>query len=141
MTKTPDLYRQVTQTLLANEAPGVYGNCLQAAVASVSKLPLDAVPHFSAFVWWEPALELWLRGRGLTMKRSYGSSVPWELSIVGGRSPRGFDHVVIGLEGQIVWDPHPSRDGLETITDAIVFEDWPTTDRTCWMCKAAMSDA
>jgi hypothetical protein len=44
---------EVTQSILYTpelNARGVYGNCLQAAVASALGMDLDAVPHFGAFM-------------------------------------------------------------------------------------------
>src|SRR5437868_3306052 len=60
---------QVTQTILYDpelNARGVYGNCLQAAFASLLGMPLEAVPHFVAFGSWDTALALWLADIGLT---------------------------------------------------------------------------
>ncbi len=114
--------REVTQTIMAGETDGVIGNCLQACVASVLDLPLDAVPHFSAFLWWPEALRLWAKGEGWEVKGETTSTVPDRLCIVGGVSPRGFAHVVVGQHGRVVWDPHPSRAGLTTIRDVTWFE-------------------
>lgn len=116
---------RVTQTILADpelQKQGVYGNCFQAAVASLLDLPLDAVPHFAAFEWWPQAVQLWAWGRGLRMVGERTQTIPERACIVGGRSPRGFAHVVVAEGGVIVWDPHPSRDGLTTVEDATWFE-------------------
>lgn len=43
--------------------------------------------------------------------------------IVVGRSPRGFEHVVVAYRGELAWDPHPSRDGL---VEAWAFESFLT---------------
>lgn len=117
------LWDEVTQTILHDpDQPGRYGNCLQAAVASMMRLPLDEVPHFANFVWWPQALRLWLRGRDLTMKGERTTEYPQRLALVGGKSERGVAHVVLGYEGRMVWDPHPSRSGLVSIQDATWFE-------------------
>lgn len=34
--------------------------------------------------------------------------------ILGGMSPRGFTHAVLGDAGGVLWDPHPDRTGLQT---------------------------
>ena len=119
----------VTQTILFDAVrqaeQEVYGNCLQAAVATVVRLPLDAVPHFSAFVWWPQALTLWAYGRGLRVMGERATAIPeipGRTYIVGGKSPRGVAHVVVGRNGQVVWDPHPSRDGITEVTDLTWFE-------------------
>jgi hypothetical protein len=114
----------VTQTILfspENEARGVYGNCLQAAMASALNLELDAVPHFAAFESWCEAAELWLRGRGLGWRGTYG--IPVGRSIVIGPTERGTGaHAVVGDDGEIVWDPHPSRAGLLSVKCSYVLE-------------------
>lgn len=119
----------VTQTILHDpelQAEGVYGNCLQACVATVFHLPLDAVPHFSAFEWWPQALTLWAYGKQLRVCGKTATEIPDDsvgrTYIVGGKSPRGVAHVVVGKRGKVIWDPHPSRDGLTTITDLTWFE-------------------
>lgn len=131
-----DLLRQVTQTLLYNpDDPTVQGNCLQAAVASLLDLPLEAVPHFSQFLWWPQAMSMWARGRDLRMVGERTATIPERLSIVGGRSERGVDHVVIGGQGKVIWDPHPSRAGLVTIKDATWFEPSDNSSpKACWFC-------
>jgi hypothetical protein len=32
-----------------------------------------------------------------------------------GISPRGYGHRCVGIGGKLVWDPHPSREGLLTV--------------------------
>lgn len=126
----------VTQTILydpANEV--VHGNCLQAAVASVLELPLDAVPHFSQFAWWDAAMELWARGRGLTVRKWLTETIPDERCVLGGQSERGVLHSVVGEGGRIVWDPHPSRAGLVTIKDAFTFDVMTNEGSVCWFCR------
>ncbi len=130
---------EVTQTILFDpelNRQGVIGNCLQAAVASLLDLPLDAVPHFSSFVWWTTAMELWARGRNLTVKTEEVTweSMPERRCIVGGWSPRGVQHVCIAEGGNIVWDPHPSSDGLEGVTDVMWFEELHHPDPKCYVC-------
>lgn len=105
--------REVTQSILYTpeaEARGVRGNCLQASMASALDLDLDAVPHFAAFASWSEAARLWLHGRGLDWHGVYG--IPVGRSIIVGPGPRGREHAVVGEDGEIVWDPHPSRTGL-----------------------------
>jgi hypothetical protein len=130
---------EVTQSILytpEGEARGVYGNCLQASVASALGLDLDAVAHFAAFAWWEPALRLWLRGRGLDWRQVGG--VPPGRSIVIGPTARGTgDHAVVGDGGEIAWDPHPSRAGLARVDRAYVLERWPAGKPSRCVCCGA----
>lgn len=114
----------VTQTILASpelNAVGVYGNCIQAAVASAIGWPLDAVPHFGAFRDWDAALRLWAEGEEFVYRRHDKPmrAIPPGRCLYIGPSPRGYTHVVVGVDGKVAWDPHPSRDGLTAI-DSII---------------------
>lgn len=129
---------QHSQTILATPelvAQGVYGNCMQAAIATVLRKPLDAVPHFGAFSWWPGALRLWLRGEGLDYTVVKAPPIPDERAMLCGNSPRGYAHAVVSEGGRIVWDPHPSRGGLTEVTGAYVIHEWddskpdPTVER------------
>lgn len=130
----------VTQTILYSpeaEARGVYGNCLQAAVASALGLELDAVPHFGAFTWWEPATRLWLRGRGLDWRMV--GAIPAGRSVVVGETVRQTgQHAVVGDAGEVVWDPHPSRAGLATVSRAYVLEEWPGPEPSRCVCCGSL---
>lgn len=110
----------VTQTLLAGRDDGIPGNCVQAAVATYLRLPLGAVPHFLLFDDWVGALRLWLAGRGLEWF-CHNPPVPTERSIVAGVSPRGISHVCVAEDCEIVFDPHPSRDGLVSVDEVWFF--------------------
>jgi hypothetical protein len=125
---------EVTQTILHLETPGRYGNCLQAAVASLLELPIEDVPHFAqydnadhALLWWD-ALVGWVHQAG--WEAAWLDEAPGEeLCIIGGKSPRGVNHVCVGRGDVVVWDPHPSRDGLLSV------EDWITLrPATCQVC-------
>lgn len=107
-----------TQTILAGREDGVPGNCVQAAVASFLDLPIEAVPHFVLFADWWSAMCDWLAERGYEVERVGTREIPPGCCVVVGRSPRGITHVCVAERGQIVWDPHPSREGLEQVTEA-----------------------
>lgn len=136
MTDLSNPVAEVTQSILYSpelNARGVYGNCLQAAVASALGLDLDAVPNFAAFAWWEPAARLWLRGRGLDWRIADG--VPVGRSIVIGLTSRPTGrHAVVGDDGKVVWDPHPSRTGLTEVKYAYAFEEWPGEGPSACVC-------
>lgn len=127
---------EVTQSILYDpelNARGVYGNCLQAAVASALGLDLDAVPHFGAFAWWNAAARLWLRGHGLDWRVTDG--IPPGRSIVIGSTTRGSgDHAVVGEGGEVAWDPHPSRTGLTEVKYSYAFETWPGEGPSACVC-------
>lgn len=133
---------EVTQSILYSpelNAREVYGNCLQAAIASALGLDLDAVPHFGAFTWWVPAARLWLRGRCLDWRTAPG--IPAGRSVVIGPTTRGTgDHAVVGDDGEIAWDPHPSRSGLTEVKYSYAFEQWPGDGPSVCVC-CGRSDA
>jgi hypothetical protein len=130
--------REVSQTILydpESEARSIYGNCLQAAIASALGLDLEAVPHFGAFTWWDAAARLWLRGRGLDWHYVPASEgMPEGRCVLVGTSPRPSGlHAVAAGEGH-TWDPHPSRDGLTEIRGASVFRSWPDDSASGGRC-------
>lgn len=139
--------REVTQTILYDpdlNAREIYGNCIQAAVASALGLDLEAVPHFGAFTWWDAAARLWLRGRGLDWRWvPIGRGLPDSRCVIVGESPRHTGrHAVAGDGGRIAWDPHPSRAGLTVIQGAYVFRRWPdgaADDDSCVCCAGQIS--
>ena len=112
----PSDARHQTQTIAASAEGPVWGNCIQAAIASFVGLPLDAVPHFLTFTDWAGALEQWLAERGLIRTIEYTTAVPADRCLVFGRSSRGYGHICIGENGTVEWDPHPSREGLTEVT-------------------------
>ena len=116
---------QVTQTIMyspEDEARFVYGNCIQASVASYFGLPIEAVPHFATFEFWRAALNLWVSGRyGLLAVGSLTPPEPGTRCLLLGSSFRGVPHVVLGDGPEVIWDPHPSRSGLIRITGAVLF--------------------
>lgn len=105
---------EVTQTILAGDPDGTVGNCMQAAVASLLDLPLEEVPHFCAFPDWLGYLAIWSAQRGWAV-RHRNADEPVALGIACGPSPRGVEHATVMRDGEITWDPHPSRDGLLSI--------------------------
>jgi hypothetical protein len=109
---------EITQTILHGEVEGRMGNCMQAAIASLLDLPLDEVPHFAQYDnadygWlWYDAFVGWAYQRGLAVE--FVDESPGD-----GMSPRGVRHLCVGRGETVVWDPHPSRDGLVSVEDWI----------------------
>jgi hypothetical protein len=124
----------VTQTIVANQIPGVRGNCIQACVASILDLPIDKVPHFGMIadaksrlsaidgflnkygyrlVGFAPASEI----NNPTLARGVNGYV-----IASGISPRNRAHVVIYKNGKMVHDVHPARKGLTKLNGFYVIE-------------------
>lgn len=98
------------------------GNCFSACVASILEISIEDVPIFLGpggdLRFWQ-----WLGAQGLaaSLYRS-ASYVPPGFSIAGGPSKRfaGRMHACVALDGRIVHDPHPSRDGLPFVADYVV---------------------
>ena len=111
-----------------NPAEGRYGNCTQAAIASILDLPLDAVPHFcvelpqdlEGGIEESRRVNEWLRERGLTLVELgyHAENIPsWQedwkrrgasfYHLMSGISPRGFCHCTVGMNGKVIHDPHP----------------------------------
>lgn len=105
---------KVTQTIFAGDSEGRVGNCMQAAVASLLDLQLEDVPHFCAVPDWLSYLAIWSAQRGWAV-RHRNADEPVVFGIACGPSPRGVEHATVMIDGEIVWDPHPSRDGLLSI--------------------------
>lgn len=110
---------------------GVYGDCYRTVLACFLDLDHDQVPHFAALYWndstaWAKAAKEFLAQYGLVeISVVYDGSMSLDslLSWVGwanpgmyymlsGRSRNGTDHVVIGLNGSIVWDPATDDSGI-----------------------------
>lgn len=116
---TGDDMTPTRQTIFVADHPKGYGNCQSAAMASVLDLPLGEVIDTTsdevrdAGFW--PPIHDWLKTRGLKIvvvppgdPRLQGS-----YSIGAGPSPRGpFYHAVVCKNGRMVFDPHPSDDGV-----------------------------
>lgn len=117
----------------------VRGNCMAAVVASLLNLTIDSVPNVETLFhieggYWQEVLMTFCKSVGYDWGTDdrfrvfhddlYGSSdgIREELFeqcsnkhyIISGKSPRGVFHVCIYLNGEMVWDPHPSREGLVT---------------------------
>jgi hypothetical protein len=113
---------------------GVPGDCFRTAIACLLGRDRDDVPHFGLRLsWWEETRR-WIRandGRDLYYvdgeHPEHWDLIPGgvgddALVLIGGPSPRGpFKHVCVGRrDGSLVWDPHPSRDGLAQVVEFFV---------------------
>lgn len=114
------------QTIFVADNPQGRGNCQSAAMASILDLPLSEVidtasDECRAAGFWE-AIARWLANRGLKIVRVFPGKEGAQdrlrgiYSIGCGPSPRGpFWHAVVCKNGVMVFDPHPSDDGLLSI--------------------------
>lgn len=121
----------VMQTIHGKEK----GNCLQAAIASVMEVDLDALPDLweaeaqeqeTGVTWWA-ALRKAVEGHGwgFTWIQQSWTSVdlatvcPPGFVVAGGESPRAKDgedhpgHAVVWLDGEPCHDPHPDGNFLD----------------------------
>lgn len=113
--------KPVDQTILG---PG--GNCYAACLASILEIGIGDVPNFCAQSGnWVARAEEWLRTKHdctLLGFRPKGEGdfycIPAMYHIIAGKSPRrGLYHAVVGFQGKIIHDPHPSREGLVTVEE------------------------
>ena len=124
--------REVTQWILAGDPSDVPGDCVRASVASLLDLDPVKVPHFTCqddVRVWHYALIGFAAEHGYRIdRRAAGEDEPLpEFGLVIGQSPRGVSHAVVAVGGKVVWDPHPSRDGLVDVRQVVEFA--PITPR------------
>jgi hypothetical protein len=111
--------KPIMQTIFGKEK----GNCLNACLASILEIPLEDVPWFGTGPFWEERQNKWLAQFDLVaIDIKVDSFYKGDLRFLGfhlinGPSPRGtgeneFWHSVVGYQGKMVHDPHPSGDGL-----------------------------
>lgn len=105
-----------------------WGDCWEASIASVLELPLEDVPVIVANPdpesnWWV-LTELFLSqfGLGIVTVSPFEGWFPCGVHLITGPSPRGnWLHTVVGRDGEIVHDPHPSGDGVLSVKSYEVF--------------------
>lgn len=107
-----------------------YGDCVRACYAAILGLPRERVPRFDpAVLDGEEQTDRerrWLRTLGLDLVEvavSPEEELPKEVldrappceHLISGISPRGYGHRCVGWGGRVLWDPHPSQAGLQTV--------------------------
>lgn len=101
------------------------GNCFQAVLASIFEIPIESIPYFQDEDDWFATCEKWMLecfGLQPVILNIVEDWNPIGYHEISGFSPRGnFKHSVVGRDGGIVHDPHPSREGLKTIDSIMVF--------------------
>jgi hypothetical protein len=98
------------------------GDCLQASIASILELDVAALPYVAHFQrdQWFGIVSDHVRALGYRLVE-FGNDPavsPPGYAIAIGPSPRtdGVLHACVAENGDVIHDPHPSRDGLERIT-------------------------
>ena len=115
---------QVKQTILHDPENGKHGNCLSAVLASLLHIHIEDVPIFKEDTWLKD-LNAWLRQFGLAYLSFPDSGFHTTLDHfgihglhheIGGTTNRFTDvgHSCVAVDGLLVFDPHPSDDGLNT---------------------------
>lgn len=111
------------QQFLHQPDDGQQGDCMRAVLGSLLDIPIVDVPHFAqldadgAGNFWIMVAEF-CRSHGYAFAMFKGGRFSWSEDAVyhgiGGVSPRDPNghHAVVGRNGQVFHDPHPTRDGL-----------------------------
>ena len=120
----------IKQTIFSDRDNGIVGNCWQACVASLLDMNLESVPHFCDYPSWPENYHKWLYAKDL-VSIDFVCNNDYQLChlgyhIISGTSPRDRSilHGVIGLNGEICFDPHPENTGLlepEKWTYTVIF--------------------
>lgn len=115
------------QTILSDKEKGILGNCMTAAIASLLEVEIDYVPYFCygnpSDLEFYSRLNDWFAGIGISHMelKAEGDALLMVKSVkyhlVYGVTDRHetVQHAVIGSAGEIVFDPHPSNDGLKEV--------------------------
>lgn len=117
----------IDQTILHDPENGKYGNCFQAALATLLGLPLEEVPHFGDGGWRANAFEKvqeFLRPRGQALLPLTPMQVQHFKDFHLYRCyhlAEGFTdrfngevaHTVVYKNGELFHDPHPDKTGLK----------------------------
>lgn len=134
--------REITQTKVvvrnSKDEMVVRGNCFAACVASMLDMEIAEVPNVEVFFdtsWdYRYLMNQWLEVRfGLKLEYTddynlFHDCDDWtentnserlrlanELYIASGPSPRGVSHACIYQAGKLIWDPHPTREGILSV--------------------------
>jgi len=115
----------IDQQVIHDPENGKYGDCLRACIASILELPSSDVPHFyedgnekifdekvSGFLGELGLALLNLNYFDLSIYPHATHGKTGIYHILSGYTERGTYHAVVGLDGSIVHDPHPSKAGL-----------------------------
>ena len=115
------------------------GNCFQTTIACLLEIPPTEVPNVETLFDmpespWYSVMWQFLKHKGYELctddrykvfhDESYGleqgkrdewlSDLKDKLYLVSGKSPRGINHVCVFQNGKMIWDCHPSREGILT---------------------------
>lgn len=112
------------QEVLHDPTKGIFGDCARAVIASLLEQPISSVPNFAQLadnnaLGFYGLIDKFLAKHGYYMQWNRNPIYVLKPGVaiyhyISGRSPRGKDgwHAVVGLNGKLSFDPHPSRAGL-----------------------------
>lgn len=117
----------------------IFGDCHRTAIACLLDKEPWEVPHFG-HRWatipdyeWKRDVRKYLRTQGydevticfIDLEQAFGFMDMWNdgaFYLIGGLSPRGRPHTVIGQGGGFYWDPHPEGGFLQAPLEHGVYE-------------------
>jgi hypothetical protein len=126
--------RELTQTHLSP------GNCLQTAIACILDLDPEVMPDQVTSEDYYRVLNAYLKTHHGKLYVRLGK---WYMGALEHKAPgyhliNGFTvrsstnggktHSVVGRYGEMIWDPHPSRDGLIDVMDIGIIMPFPEKD-------------
>jgi hypothetical protein len=117
------------------------GNCYAAAIASMLEVPITEVPNVEVFFpiphsdYWNEVMLYFLTAKGWDLccddrfrvfhdgqfgvkdgkRAEYMEYCKDKYYLVTGKSTRGVHHITIWKNGEMVHDPHPTREGILTL--------------------------
>lgn len=134
------------QAFRHDPANGVYGDCHRTCIATILGVPRDSVPNFGEHInsveLFRRDVDNFLAKKGLcetstafdcdleTLMMIMNVQNPHAVWILGGLSPRGFNHSVVCAAGRILHDPF-----MDEVATPIV---GPCTDGFYWVSFIAM---
>lgn len=110
--------KKFTQTILHDPENGKIGNCFATCVRCLLELEHE-IPNFAEYTDWVTRTQLFLSTHDLAFiemkipKDDWCVNWIYSYHMIMGTSPRGVLHCVLGYNGEVVWDPHPSNAGLK----------------------------
>lgn len=112
----------VDQSIMHDPANGQWGDCMRACIASLLALPILDVPHFNEGgprgLEFDRRVRDFLAQHGLIEVRIHSKTSQAHViqgtchHLIYGYTERGTYHAVVGLNGKVVHDPHPSKTGV-----------------------------
>ena len=119
----------ITQTIQHDPDNNIHGNCFSAVLASLLHIPIEDIPVFGSEVSWKCQVNHFLRKYNLAYIQVVGlesviqcDCITGMYHEIGGTTNRADClHAVVGLDGEQLFDPHPSRLGLKEVVDYGIF--------------------